>query len=855
MRLFRKLLDVRLAHLLPPVLFLVSLFVLYRFFHEYSYSDISSEIAATSPRAIAYAIFFTGLNYIVLTFYDALAFRYLNRHLAYKKIGVVAFISYAFSQNIGFAVLSGGAIRFRFYSAWGLSTAEIANIIAFTGTHFWLGLLCVTGVTCSLAPTAFAGLFHLSPIASVGVGLLLLTPVLSYLCWCGLAERPLVIRDIEISPPRLLIAIQALAVASVDWMLAATVLYVLLASSAECSFFELLSAFSLAQIAGVVSHVPGGLGVFETVLMHLISDVTPARLLGTLLVYRAVYYLLPFFISLFFMMLLELRRGTLPIQAVVDGVEPIAAVARGVVPPLLSILSFIAGSILLFSGAVPPAESRSWWFSDLLPLSVIEMSHFLGSVVGVSLMMLAWGIRKRVNSAFTVALFFLVVGMIFSVAKGLDYEEATVLGLAFLAFLPCKQYFYRKAAILSGFNWLALVTVISVVLASTALGMFSFKHVEYSHQLWWEFEANGHAPRFMRATIGVLLALFCWAFATLFRPARNPAVTPDPCELQKAIALLQHTTVTSANLVLLGDKLLFFNADESAFIMYRTSGRCWVSMGDPVGERGEMKELVWDFREACDSYDAFPVFYQVSAEMLPYYIDLGLGLLKLGEEAIVSLSEFTLDGARGRNFRGTLNKLDRSGYTFSVRTCEEVPALLPQLRSISDEWLQSKNSREKGFSLGFFSEEYLCRTPIALVECGGRIVAFANVWTTAAREELSVDIMRHADDALNGVMDYLFVQLMLWGKAQDYRAFSFGMAPLSGLESRQRSPLWNRFGAYLFQHGENFYNFEGLRSYKDKFHPQWHPRYLASPGGLALAQVLTNVTTLISGGMRGVFKK
>jgi phosphatidylglycerol lysyltransferase len=137
----------------------------------------------------------------------------------------------------------------------------------------------------------------------------------------------------------------------------------------------------------------------------------------------------------------------------------------------------------------------------------------------------------------------------------------------------------------------------------------------------------------------------------------------------------------------------------------------------------------------------------------------------------------------------------------------------------------------------------------------GRIVAFANV-LTAAREELSPDVMRfHPTDAHAGAMEYLFIQLMLWGRMQGFRWCSLGMAPLSGLETKPLSPLWHRLGAALYRHGEHFYNFQGLREYKEKFHPTWEPRYLASPGGLMLPRVLTNVATLISGGLRGVLAR
>ena len=136
-----------------------------------------------------------------------------------------------------------------------------------------------------------------------------------------------------------------------------------------------------------------------------------------------------------------------------------------------------------------------------------------------------------------------------------------------------------------------------------------------------------------------------------------------------------------------------------------------------------------------------------------------------------------------------------------------------------------------------------------------KIVSFANVWTTGTKQELSVDLMRQRADAPAAVMDYMFVQLIVWGQQQGYESFNLGMAPLSGLENRSLGTVWNRVGALAYRFGENFYNFQGLRQYKEKFDPVWEPTYLASPGGLVLPRILTNLAALISGGMRGVVAK
>jgi len=174
---------------------------------------------------------------------------------------------------------------------------------------------------------------------------------------------------------------------------------------------------------------------------------------------------------------------------------------------------------------------------------------------------------------------------------------------------------------------------------------------------------------------------------------------------------------------------------------------------------------------------------------------------------------------------------------------------------LSDAWLKMKNTREKKFSLGFFTEEYLKEFPAAVVLKDGRIVAFANLFLGAGKQELSADLMRHLPEAPNGVMDYLFVELMLWGRREGYQWFNMGLAPLSGLEDQTSATFWNHLGSIVFRHGEHFYNFQGLREYKQKFDPVWRPKYLASPGGLSLPRILINIASLISGGLKGVVSK
>jgi phosphatidylglycerol lysyltransferase len=359
----------------------------------------------------------------------------------------------------------------------------------------------------------------------------------------------------------------------------------------------------------------------------------------------------------------------------------------------------------------------------------------------------------------------------------------------------------------------------------------------------------------LRASLAVVVLATAYMLMNLLRPAQPEPSVAGPEDLARARAIIAGSDLTVANAALTGDKRLLFSETGDAFVMYQIAGRSWIALGDPVGPRARAEELVWRFREMSDLHAGQTVFYQASGERLPLYVDLGLAALKIGEEARVSLTEFTLEGPARADLRQARKRAERDGATFEVIPPEGVAALIPVLQRISDSWLTSKSTGEKRFSMGSFSAEYLCNFPIGIVRSEGVPTAFASLWLSGTREELSVDLMRFGPDAPRGAMDFLFIELMLWGRAQNFRWFNLGMAPLSGLERHPLAPAWHRVGNFVFRHGEHFYNFEGLRRYKAKFHPEWEPKYLVARGGIALPRVLVDVSVLIAGGMKELFAR
>jgi len=378
--------------------------------------------------------------------------------------------------------------------------------------------------------------------------------------------------------------------------------------------------------------------------------------------------------------------------------------------------------------------------------------------------------------------------------------------------------------------------------------------VPYANQLWWEFAFHKSAPRSLRASLLAVMIAAAYGMWRLLRPAHPPISPPGADDMEHVVALVAAAEDTAANLALLGDKNFLFNQERTAFIMYQASGNSWVAMGDPIGPPAQCEALAWEFLESCDGMAVSPVFYQVKPENLPLYIDLGLNLSKLGEEARVALDNFALEGAARADLRQAHRRAIRDGAQFEVVARSEVGAMLPQLKAVSDAWLAERNTAEKRFSLGFFDERYLMNFDCAVVRCAGAIVAFANIWR-AGSGEVSVDLMRYNAAAPKCIIDFLLIECMLWGKSQGYAWFNLGMAPLSGLEEHALAPAWHKLGRMVQRYGEMFYHFEGLRKYKEKFTPVWRPRYLAAPDGLAMAGALLDVTSLISGGVGKVLRK
>ncbi len=842
---------VRIA--IPIFVTLIALTVLHELSSHVKWADVQADISETSWRVMFYALCWTAVSFFSLSLYDVFAVQSVaDGEVPLPVAGMAGASGYAVSNCLGFSYITGTAIRYRIYASLGLDLSRVAGVIATSWVAFWTGLVLVLGLLLTFHPDGISNALPISATVETVIGLGLLGALVAVFVWLSTGGRRLEVLGIGFQLPGGKLASCLTLAAIGDLVGASMVLYVLMPDDLGVGYPYFFTIFIAAIAVGIVSHAPGGIGVFEATLIAGLGASGRSDVIAALLLYRVVYTFLPFAIA---SLSIAVASALTQRHRIIGAGTWVYRAIRPIVPMVAAGVTAAAGIILLVSGALPTDSKSLGALREVLPLSFVEASHLAGSAVGVLLLLVSRGLFRKLYRAWVVAMLLMVAGFAASLAKGLDTQEALGM-LATIAVLTLfRGAFYRvSGASIFRLNIPWLVSVMALLAVIFWIGLFAYSHVQYQNALWWEFAWNGDASRFLRSSLVVAVILGIVAVTSLFgREIPAPVRTEIPECVER---LVMESEDTEAQISLTGDKQFLIAPDESAFIAYADTGNAIISKGEPVGDEKAGKQLVWQLREMADREGKLCAFYSVSTKYLPTFLDLGLSILKIGEVARVPLKDFSLDGKSRKRFRQAKNRAEREGYVFEIIPKEDLAPVLPELRAISDHWLEQKAGAEKGFALGGFDDDYLSYFDHAVLRNGetGKIMAFANLFQGGQKSELSLDLMRYEPESPSFVMDALFAEMMSWGAEQGFHWFSLGAAPFSGIENRQLASLWNRIGGFVYEHGEQFYHFEGLRAFKQKFDPEWSPNYLASPGGLAAPRILYEVNILISGGLRGLTK-
>ncbi len=561
------------------IVFVAALWLLHRELKQYHLSDFIQALRNIPPWHLAAAFGLTVLNYVILIGYDYFGVRYIGYPMAFRRIALASFLGCAVGNNFG-SLLGGSSVRYRLYSLWGLSATDIVKLVLLLSMTFWIGLFGIAGIVMVIDPAPIPQRLHLPFDSSRPIGIAFCLFTVGYLIASAMQTR-LKIRNREFRPPPLKLAAAQYLIASLDFAVVALVLYVLLPSNFEVTFWHFFAVFLLAIVLAVVSTVPGGLGVFELTIIVLLDGINSHELVGSLLAFRLIYYLIPLVIGLLVLGASELAANRKHVKGVFTFSKKLAGV---ITPRILAATVFLTGVILLISGAMPAAEGRMGILRRALPLPAIEISHFLGSIFGMLLLVLAVGLHRRIETAWYLTIALLAGGIVASLTKGFDWEEALILGVMLLALLPAKSYFFRHGSLLRypfTLGW--FVAILIVVGLTIWITIFANRHVDYQEDLWWKFAFEGSAPRSLRALVGVGVVTLILVVARLTRSRGRLPDLPTDQDMDDAWEIAQRALTTVPHLARLGDKRFLFNNDRSAFIMYGEEGSSLIAMGDPVG--------------------------------------------------------------------------------------------------------------------------------------------------------------------------------------------------------------------------------------------------------------------------------
>ena len=525
------------------------------------------------------------------------------------------------------------------------------------------------------------------------------------------------------------------------------------------------------------------------------------------------------------------------------------------------------GVINLISAVTPGLPDRVVWLQDLFPIELRHSAHLFTALSGFALLILASGLLRRKRVAWLLALGILLVSVVLNLVKGLDIEESLFAGALLVLLVGTRQAYTARsdapsiaqgarALLASGLFTLAY-GIAGFVLLDHAYGI-PFDVPAAAQQTLKMFLAQDKAglipsspfASFFADSIELVGATtLLYALWMLLRPMLLRGEPASVAERQQARAIVStHGKSSLAPFTLLNDKAYFFSRSGQSVLAYVPKGRGAVVLGDPIGLPAEAAELIQDFQVFCQRNDWLPGFYQTQPDLLDLYHQLGFRSLKIGEEAVVDLKNFSISGKASQDLRTSRNKLTKLGHRIDFISPPLDLALLAELRDVSDEWLQLMKGSEKKFSVGWFDDEYVRDCQVAVVRApDGSISAFANLLSTPVMSGLTIDLMRHRASMVHGTMDFLFLSLFEYGKQHGYERFYLGLSALSGVGEKPASGRMEKVIHYLYGHLNQFYNFKGLHAYKDKFRPLWEPRYLVFTNYASLMQIVVALIRADSG--------
>ncbi|MCL4222299.1 MAG: bifunctional lysylphosphatidylglycerol flippase/synthetase MprF [Phycisphaerales bacterium] len=808
----------RVAHwvrlLLPFVGVPLAIWLIWHELHALSIHELRAQVGRANRPILLLACCSSVAAVVCMGLYDAVALAGLPVSRRWH-IGAVCF---AWTNFLTLGPIGGPALRFFLYRQAGVPTESIAVRIARMYVGMWSAMCGVlaavlvpmpTGGTSTMGRVVLATVF--APTCVVLINLL----IRRWKCeWSGSMRQ----------------CVGLGLVAVLEWFFAAMA-FVLAARSLGIATpaSELARTMILGHVAGMASMVPGGLGAADATWLKLgtLLNIAASDAAAHVLVFRGLFYLLPWSISLVVLYVYLVRRSTSAerwLRRVLAG----ALLANAI--------------ILLASAATPAVHERLRAMERWMPVGVFDASHGIAVVAAAWMLFLLRGVLRGYRAAAFIVAGLLLTSAISHTLKGGDWEEATASVALLILLLGAMRSFHRKGRVPIGWE-LAIAATCGSVAFFLVVGLTAFEKVPYTADLWTRIGPKAEASRMLRGALLTALVGVAFFIRQAVRPVKE-RITPTPDQINEAVKVISDSEGSSSPLVVgAGDKGVWRGAGDG-LIVYQRAADKMIVYADPVVTPGREVDFLRNLLTFTDTEDFDLIFYEVSDRWLGPLHEFGFSFFKLGEEAVIPISGFTMQGGDWSGMRQIVRRVEKAGFAFQVYHPPHATDLIRQARQVSDSWLEHKQVREMQFSLGYFSEPYLQFFPIGgVLDAERQLVAFVNLLAT--RAEVSVDLMRFRSGLVDNLMDYCIAKSMIWAAETGHTRFSLGMAPLADVGIYRRSRPFERGARLVYQHAERVYNYRGLKAYKEKFHPVWEPRYLAFQGPWTLAESLVTCMRLI----------
>lgn len=583
--------------------------------------------------------------------------------------------------------------------------------------------------------------------------------------------------------------------------------------------------FIAASVIGIVSMIPGELGSFDLMMIIGLSAVGVNReqVVAWILLYRLFYYIIPFFIGCVFFAKnlsgsLNDRYNGLPKDLATEMAHKIVV-----------FLLYFSGVMMVLSATIPQAFQEFKWLARLNPLSFHLVSQFPSILLGFLLIIMGRGIAARVKRAYLPTIITLAVALGYTIFLDFSWGVIGYLGILLVIVIFSKPELFREQLV---YSW-EMRTFDGVIFAALTLlylgiGVYNLPRFPHHNHRFVSFLFFPSEKVWLSGFLAIILmTLFIYLFLRYLGGVKHQL--GEPVNDARVLKLLDtYGGNGDSQLIFLKDKVMSLykndEGEETVLFQFKTYNDKVVLMGDPSGKKSDFPAALAQLVNEADRWGYHLVLYEVTEEFVLMMHDFGYDFMKMGEEAHVDLPTFTTSGKKMKSQRAVLNRIERENYQFEVVNPPFSDDFMNELQAVSDEWLAGR--REKGFSLGYFSRDYLSHAPIAVVKDEqGAIVSFANFMPTYSKEEGTIDLMRHSKSAPSGVMDFLFIHLFDYMRDEGVQFFNLGMAPLANVGTSRKSFFQERVASLIYQFGSRFYSFQGLKDYKEKYATSWISKY------------------------------